>query len=1110
MYFFINILFIGIFNNPVFYRMNRKKKIELHKNSIKLKNDMEERGLSNISEFIIEKNSYIQEIIRKTIISIKKNKLYEVFSNNDTTLSINVLSELYEKTKYIDVKIGETTTETEKIIENMQKIIDKLSMIICGFGTLCIDDLLFISFGSLYKNMKNNNEIMNDKYELIKKYVYPIGYKIIHWKDNKLHKNKNDILCSDKNAEETVLFEEANMFECFEVEPSIKIFHQKIFGIRVVIQNESLKKTLIINGIVEDIQLECLTNKYIDMRMKTLINYANNLNGNEKEIMTRIVNTLTFKEILIFGDLDIHKKVFGVISEINAIKNNKLDITIKRFLEYDISMQRNMLVNLLLYNKEDEIQYICYLLYDLISVNSGENSDATEQTMIYDSLPWKIKSYFKDVIKYTIKYTHDMTHKYDINKISLEQQIYLLKVDETIKEKAMTKLKEIKGKPDELNTKAKQYLEGLIKIPFGYYREEPILRKMKEINQTFIKLLSNSENIFQNDLLIKKDKYASIEILKYIKKMNNQIFTNVLKDINKLLYEMSKKQLSTIIQYINNIKKTKKESITTLNNNDKKIVYIMSYLNNSINDETTIMEIYDLMKTGSPISLTKTITEMKSVKTNISNIENNINEITDTLDQSIYGHDYAKNQILKIIGQWMNGEQNGYCFGFEGSPGIGKTSLAKKGLSNCLKDDNGSPRPFAFIALGGSCNGSTLEGHGYTYVNSTWGRIVDILMETKCMNPIIYVDELDKVSKTENGKEIIGILTHLIDTTQNDEFQDKYFTGIDIDLSKVLFIFSYNDPDQIDKILLDRIHRIKFDNLSLDEKIVIVNKYILPEINKKMGFQDIVSIDDALIEYIILNYTIEPGVRKLKEILFDLYGEINIEILKCKDIENFETPLLLSKDLITNKYLKKYHKIEEKKIHNKAEIGIINGLWANVLGRGGIIPIQTMFYPSSTFLELRLTGLQGDVMKESMNVAKSLAWNITPLEKKKELIKYFEETKCQGLHIHCPEGAVSKDGPSAGTAITMAIFSLFNNKRIKNNIAITGEINLQGEVTAIGGLDSKIIGGIRAGIETFLYPKSNNRDFNEFMNINKEKEFIKNIRFVEVENINEVFEYVFE
>jgi ATP-dependent Lon protease len=522
------------------------------------------------------------------------------------------------------------------------------------------------------------------------------------------------------------------------------------------------------------------------------------------------------------------------------------------------------------------------------------------------------------------------------------------------------------------------------------------------------------------------------------------------------------------------------------------------------------MEIYDLIKTDYPISLTKTITDMKNMRTNIMKIEQNMNDVTDVLNKSIHGHNYAKNQILKIIGQWMNGEQRGYSFGFEGSPGVGKTSLAKYGLSNCLKDENGVSRPFAFIALGGSSNGSMLEGHGYTYVNSIWGRIADILMETKCMNPIIYIDELDKVSKTENGKEIIGILTHLIDTTQNDTFQDKYFAGINIDLSKALFIFSYNDPDQIDKILLDRIHRIRFENLSIDEKLVIVNNYILPEINKKMGFCDVVSITDKLIEYIILNYTIEPGVRKLKELLFDLYGEINIEILKIKNIEEFEMPVVLTEELVETKYLKKYHKIEEKKIHENPEIGIINGLWANVLGRGGIIPIQTMFFPSSTFLELRLTGLQGDVMKESMNVAKSLAWNITPLERKKELLKYFEETKCQGLHIHCPEGAVSKDGPSAGTAITIAIYSLLNEKRIKNDVAITGEINLQGEVTAIGGLDVKIQGGIRAGVKTFLYPKANHKDFKEFLEIYGEKDMVKGIEFKEVSTIKEVFEHVYE
>ena len=178
---------------------------------------------------------------------------------------------------------------------------------------------------------------------------------------------------------------------------------------------------------------------------------------------------------------------------------------------------------------------------------------------------------------------------------------------------------------------------------------------------------------------------------------------------------------------------------------------------------------------------------------NIKNLSDKIikytKEIKKSLDNSIHGHKNAKRQIERIIGQWINGELTGYCFGFEGPPGIGKTSLAKYGLSNCLKDDEGESRPFALIAMGGSSNASTLAGHNYTYVGSTWGRIVDILIEKKCMNPIIFIDELDKVSRTEHGKEIIGILTHLVDGTQNNCFQDKYFSGVDLDLSKALIHF---------------------------------------------------------------------------------------------------------------------------------------------------------------------------------------------------------------------------------------------------------------------------------------------------------------------------------
>lgn len=1084
--------------------MNRKRATELN-NSLKLKNILDNNSSNDIRAFIKEKNKYVQEIIRNTIISIKRHKIHDIFSNNDTALSITVLNDLYGKTVDIKVKLEEVISDNDKIIDLLQKIIDKLSMIICGFGTENIDELLFISFGSQFVNIKVENEIVKEKYELIKNYIHPIGYKIIHWKNKSSYKPMFS-LCSNKLDSTSPNIENSCMFECYDIEQATKSFYQKIYGIRVVIQNESLQKTLIINGVIDDIQLECFTNKYIDKRKVDLLENLKFLNENEKELMLQIIDSLTLKEMLVLGNEDIYKKLITIKTEINLIKSNKLDISITRFLESDLYNQRNMLVNMLTYNSDDEIQYICYLLHDLLSVNSTENIDATEQTMIYESFPWKIKSRFKDAIKYTIKYTNNMVQKYDVNKVSLEQQIYLMKASDNIKEKAMIKLKEIKGKPDEFGVKAKHYLEGLTKIPFGVYKEEPVLHKIKEINTSFKKVLKSYDALIGGAEIEKKEKYTNLEIKRFITIAKTKIYESVISYIKDNIDTHPVKITTSILKLINKVKATRTRVAVTKLSKEDQVKEVLKYINNINANPSAIIDIYDLLKTDTHLSLSKLITELNELNANIESVDTSVTGITTVLDNSIYSHDYAKNQILKIIGQWINGEQKGYSFGFEGSPGIGKTSLAKNGLAHCLIDENGVSRPFHFIALGGSCSGSTLEGYGYTYVNSTWGRIVDILIESKCMNPIIYIDELDKVSKTDAGKEIIGILTHLIDTTQNDTFQDKYFSGINIDLSKVLFVFSYNDPENIDRILLDRIHRIKFDNLLVEDKIVIVKKYIIPEVNKNMGFEDIVILNDDIIEYIINTYTTEAGVRKLKEIIFDLYGEINIDLLKCKEID---LPIHITKEMLDSKYLIKYHKIETKKIHDNNEIGIVNGLWANVLGRGGIIPIETKFFPSTTFLDLKLTGLQGDVMKESMNVAKTLAWELTPLERKKELIKTFEETKCQGLHIHCPEGAVSKDGPSAGVAITVAIYSLFNNKEVINTVAITGEINLQGEVTAIGGLDLKIIGGIAAGVKTFLYPSKNTREFQDFMDKYKEKPILEGIQFKELTRIQDVCKYVF-
>jgi ATP-dependent Lon protease len=897
------------------------------------------------------------------------------------------------------------------------------------------------------------------------------------------------------------------MFECFDVDKNASPFYQKIYGIRIVIQNIKAKKTLIISGIVDDLQLECFSSVYIDKRLLDLNNKSSSLNEKEKEVYKRIVETMTFKDVLTLGDEDIHKKINLVFTESNIIKMNKLNITIKRFLELDKLNQRNTLIYLLLNDTDPEIQYISYLLYDLVSIQSIDNGDETEQLTIYDSLPWKIKIYFKDVIKFTENYANDISQKYDINKISLEQQVYLLKVDDNIKEKAMAKLKEVKTKSDEMGIKAKQYLEGLIKIPFGIYKEEPILKEMKEIRSVFSKINETIGNFLSNMANPKRSKYTNIEMLTNIK----TIRTNLIKYCSTKIKESitTNKNLSVNLNQIKNVLNIDKTNKLNLRSKEKREAEITKYLELAKPEEVT--KLYDFLKitnTPSTTSTVKLLEDANIIENKIINIEDQMNNITETLNNSIHGHSYAKNQILKIIAQWMNGEQSGYSFGFEGSPGIGKTSLAKKGLSICLKDENGEPRPYSFIALGGSSNGKTLEGHGYTYVHSNWGKIVDILMESKCMNPIIYIDELDKVSKTEEGKEIIGILIHLIDQTQNDLYQDKYFSGINLDLSKALFIFSYNDPEQIDKILLDRIHRIKFDNLTLDEKMTICNKYLIPEINAKMGFEDTVQLDDEIISHIIETYTCEPGVRKLKEILFDLFGEINIEILKCTN-ETIKIPIVITKEVLRNKYLKKYKEIKYNKINELDTIGVINGLWANSLGMGGILPIEAMFYPSETLLDLKLTGLQGDVMKESMNVAKTLAWSLTNIETKQKLIKQFEETKCQGIHVHCPEGAVSKDGPSAGAAITTVMYSLFNQKKIKNDVAITGEINLQGKVTAIGGLKEKIIGGIKSGVNVFMYPKDNEKEFAEFELYYKEK-YTRRIQFKQISTIYEIFDSVFE
>jgi len=475
------------------------------------------------------------------------------------------------------------------------------------------------------------------------------------------------------------------------------------------------------------------------------------------------------------------------------------------------------------------------------------------------------------------------------------------------------------------------------------------------------------------------------------------------------------------------------------------------------------------------------------------------------LDKCIYGQLDAKKHIERLIAQWINGKMEGNVFGFQGPPGVGKTTLCKKGLAKCLIDENGNSRPFAFIPLGGYTNGSTLVGHGYTYVGSTWGKIVDILMETKCMNPIIYIDELDKVSQTQHGREIIGILTHLTDASQNDEFTDKYFSGVKLDLSKCLIVFSYNDSSAIDGILNDRITEVKVKSITKKEKIHIVKEYLMPEILETVGYSknDIIINNDE-INYIIENYTYEAGVRKLKERLFEIVREINL--IKVLETEKINLPFVLTEEYIKQLFSDR-PKVQYKKIAKEPQIGLVNGLYATSAGTGGITIIEVMKTPSDTKLSLELTGKQGSVMKESMRCAKTVAWNLLPYDIKIKINKEWEEVGPFGLHIHCPEAATPKDGPSAGLAITIAILSRLCHIKIINTIGITGEIDLNGKSHQIGGLESKLDGAKRAGITKVLIPEDNRHDYEVLIDKLNEKDrekYNENFEIVFVKTIEEV------
>ena len=1074
------------------------------------------------SKKVINMLHNMQDIVQKTLTVAQTYKDLGILTAIDLNYVQETMRRIYGE---ICLLVGLVKIKIDKtLMSKIQTLTQDISNIIRNYGTKTIDDLLYICLGADYieTHISSLDCLTIDKFNLIRKYAKPIGYKNEGF--NHLEpKNTEPQINKKRKSLDPDISKNTATLDTFDLSRTNMTFIKRVHGVKIVFINQMDHKILIVTCIVDDIMPDCVVSVFLSDKIDKFNIISQKCDDKDKTSFIRFVQCITLKDFLVYNEDDIRLKFSECHNHSTIIKQTALSQVAKDFIGADLYLQRNILLQLLIHSSEHEFQYLAYLLFDLMAIEGNGHIDTRDQTILFDSLPWNCKRFFRDAMKQTIQYTNALA-KYDSSKIPLEQQICLMNASVSVKEKAMVKLKEVKAKSDESGAKSRQYLEGLLRIPFGVHRNEPILNKMSENIEHFLTIVKiiQSSGISIIGLPLKA-LYTNLEVRKFTPLILTE-YMPILKDIfskslSVCLTSCKRHSMISNIQSINAIIKKHSINCPQLNHSGKTLKYmrdeIHTFVESICDNSKFLLEIAidcDIqMSCRDTMSLIES--NIKMIDENITRVETYIKDVNNSLNNAVYGHDKAKRQVERIIGQWINGDKGGYCFGFEGPPGVGKTSLAKNGIAQCLKDNAGSNRPFVFIALGGASNSSTLDGHNYTYVGSSWGRIVDVLIESKCMNPIIFIDELDKVSKTEHGKEIIGILTHLIDPTQNGAFQDKYFSGIDLDLSKALFIFSYNDVTEIDSILLDRIHRIKFDHLTNKDKLIITRKYLLPELLEKMGLVGMIEISDETILRIICDYTCEPGVRKLKEMLFEIVGEINLSTLQNLDKPDISIPMIITPEDISSKYLKYKYKFTIKKIHPEPKIGVITGLWADCVGQGGILPIEGSWMPTTTFLDFKLTGMQGDVMRESMNVAKTLSYNLASeylgQEKMIEFMSEKDKTKMQGIHIHVPEGATPKDGPSAGAAITTVLYSLITKRKIKNEIAITGEICLQGDITAIGGLNLKILGGIASGVKTFIYPRENSKDFLTFVEKYSDSNSFADIKFIEVSNIQEVFEIVF-
>ena len=435
-----------------------------------------------------------------------------------------------------------------------------------------------------------------------------------------------------------------------------------------------------------------------------------------------------------------------------------------------------------------------------------------------------------------------------------------------INDDILNQLREIYNK-NPTNEVLKDYVEDYSEqLEIKNKRKEKLDKKYKERNCRIFKKIIKDKNTLNDSAFFKKmDIDEQKRIIKELKEINK--ITRVEKPYRISLLETNMPVMfkSAAIKKIN--------SLHHMDQHNSEYHKVKHWVDN-------FMRIPFGTYTSLPISIEDGVDKCHAFMENAQK----------TLNDSVYGLNDAKMQIMQVLGQLItNPSSIGSAIAIHGPPGTGKTSLCKEGISKILN------RPFAFIALGGATDSSFLEGHSFTYEGSLWGKIVQILIDSRCMNPVIFFDELDKISETPKGEEIVGILTHLTDSTQNSQFHDKYFSEVEFDLSKCLFIFSYNDETKINPILKDRMYKIQTKGYDKKQKLIISTNYLLPKIREQIKFSlGEVDITDEAINYIIEhNCNNEDGVRNLKRCLEIIHTKLNLYRLMKPDTNLFEQDMSL-------------------------------------------------------------------------------------------------------------------------------------------------------------------------------------------------------------------------